>query len=109
MSKKKTKKQNKEFLRLVRLLEIILVSVSFAWVFYFFVLSITGGWDDIHLSYVMVAPFLAALGLGVASYRIYFQKTSNTVAIPPLAALGISALFMCAVAIVEAVAYASSI
>jgi hypothetical protein len=107
--KKKTKKQNKQVLRLVRLLEIILVSVSFAWVFFFFVLSISGGWDDIHLRYVMVAPFLAALGLGVASYRIYYQKTSSNVAIPPLAALGVSSLFMCIVAVVEAIAYTATL
>ena len=109
MPKKKTKKQNKEVLRLVRLLELILVSVSFAWFFFFFVLSISGGWDDIHLRYVIVSPFLAALGLGVASYRIYYQKMSSSVAIPPLAALGVSSLFMCIVAVVEAFVYTSSI
>lgn len=109
MLKKKTNKKNKELLRAMRALEIACVSISFAWLLFFLMLVMNGGWDDIEILAVLGAPAFALIGLVIAGVRIYHLDVRNSVAIAPLAALGCSALLFCYVAVCESIMIMSSI
>ena len=109
MPKKKTNRKNKELLRAMRALQIACVSISFAWLFFFMMLVMNGGWDDIEILAVLGAPIFALAGLIVAGIRIYHLKVKNMVAIAPLMALGCSALFFCYVAVAESIMIMSNV
>ena len=99
MAKTKTKKMTKkDVLRGQRKMRF-----PVALVFFNFVLTIDGGWDDINHVSLLMAPSFAMLAFGVALIDIKkYHAPSNSV-IAPLAMIGISAVFYLIVSITEAI------
>ena len=107
MAKTKTKKMTKKDVlrgqRKMRFLLLALISITVALVFFNFVLTIDGGWDDINHVSLLMAPSFAMLAFGVALIDIKkYHAPSNSV-IAPLALIGISAVFYLIVSITEAI------
>jgi hypothetical protein len=107
MAKIKTKKMTKKDVlrgqRKMRFLLLALISITVALVFFNFVLTIDGGWDDINHVSLLMAPSFAMLAFGVALIDIKkYHAPSNSV-IAPLAMIGISAVFYLIVSITEAI------
>ncbi len=105
MSKRKSKKQKQEVARILRAINIACVSISFAWLLFFGMLALKGGWDDIDIVAVLGAPIFAVLALILALVRIYKNKSQNAVALAPLIALTCSALLFCYIAVNESVMF----
>lgn len=101
MSKRKTNKKNKELLRVLRTAEITSIAIGFCWLFFYFILSIKGGWDDINIIWVMGAPLLACIALVIAFVRMHIARLGGKVIMPPLVLLWTSALFFCVAAVVK--------
>ena len=109
MPKRKTKKQKQEIARMLRAADVACASISFAWLLFFAMLTIKGGWDDIDVIAVLGAPTFATIALVLALVRIYRTKTRYAVALAPLIALACSALLFCYIAISESVMFFESL
>lgn len=100
--KKKTKKQIESTRRKMRVVQMFLIALTVILVFFNFILTITGSWDDINHVALLVAPAIAMAALGISLIDIIRFKADNSQAIAPLALVGISAIFYLIVSLVEA-------
>jgi hypothetical protein len=101
-AKQKTKKQIEQMRRKMRIVQMFLITLTVVLVFFNFILTVTGSWDDINHTALLIAPAIAMAALGISLIDIIRFKADNSQAIVPLALVGISAIFYLIVSLVEA-------
>ena len=106
MAKTKTKKMSKKEMsrgrRRMRFLLLALFGVTAALIFFNFILTIDGGWDDINHVSLLAAPAIAMVALATALVDVRKYHAPNSCVIASLAMIGVSAVFYLIVSITEA-------
>lgn len=101
-AKQRTKKQVEQTRRRMRILQMFLITLTVVLVFFNFILTVTGGWDDINHTALLIAPAIAMAALGISLIDVIRFKADHSQAIVPLALVGVSAIFYLIVSLVEA-------
>lgn len=90
-TKRTVKKQREKF----RLLSLCIGFLAFLLVFFEFVLTMHGGWDDLSYRVIFAAPLVAAVSLIFAIINIVKYRAKGYEIIPPLSMVAVSSLFFC--------------
>ena len=105
-NKRKTQKLSKTRLkekqRRVRFYWIVLVCVAFAVFFFNFVLTISGGWDDVDSIGLLFSAIASVVALAISGVNVLKFHAHNYELIAPLAVLGMSAMFYFAIPVIGA-------
>ena len=101
-AQKLSKTRLKEKQRRVRFYWIVLVCVAFAVFFFNFVLTISGGWDDVNVAGLLFSAIASVVALGISSINVLKFRAHNYELIAPLAVLGLSAMFYFAITVIGA-------
>lgn len=105
MAKTKTKRLTKRQLTMMRhrmrIIEVFLAALAVAVVFFNFILTVTGGWDDVNHVMLLLAPLVAVMALALALFDVVRYKAEHNRIIAPLVIVAITSGFYLIVAIVE--------
>ncbi len=85
-------KKRREHLRATSLLVSLL---AFLMVFFEFMLTTHGGWDDLNYSIIFVTPFVAAVAMMLAVVNIVKNHARSHEIVPALSIVAISSMFFC--------------
>lgn len=99
-----SKKQEQSKRRRLRWWTVFFVTLAFLFVFFNFTLAISGGWDDLSMVAIFVSPIVAGVALLIAGVNIAKYRAQNYELIAPLAILGLSAVLLFTVSVLNSVA-----